>query len=315
MSVARQVSVVIPMFRSGVLTASIVTVLDRCRLPAGFHLRVIVVDDASNDGSGDMVRALGHPNVTVVTLERNAGRSAARNRGAAEAPDGLILFLDSDCIPAAPDFLEAHLATLDSGAAVSMGAVDGASDGFWHDYQAAAARRRTRASEQGGVALYGSSQNFMLSRELFLSVGAFDEGYRGYGFEDRDLFLRIERPDRRVAWSPNARVVHRDHLRLRTVCMKMAEAGGAPAVRFRERHPAAYLQLGYGKLDARHRHWLRLFEPFTTFAVRRLVPWLETRLDKGPLPLSWRMKLVRLLVAASYVHGTVDPNDQAFLRT
>jgi glycosyltransferase involved in cell wall biosynthesis len=306
-------SVVIPMYRSGGLTAAVVTALVRCRLREGATLEIIVVDDGSGDGSSKVVEALGHPDVTVLALERNVGRSAARNRGAAKASGDRILFLDSDCIPVDSCFLEAHLATLDRGIDVSMGAAEGSSDGFWHEYQAAAAARRMRASIRDGVALHGSSPNFMLSRDLFLSVDGFDEEYRGYGFEDRDLFLRIAQAGSKAAWSPEARVTHRDTLDLRNVCIKMAAAGGAPAIRFRERHPEAYQALGYGKLDTRHRAWLRLLEPVVTRATCLALPWLESRLDRGPLPLAWRMRLVRLLVAASYVHGTAHQGDNAFL--
>jgi glycosyltransferase involved in cell wall biosynthesis len=301
------------MYRSGALTASIVAALHRCRIPEDTRLQVVVVDDASGDDSSDVIRALGYENVKVITLAKNEGRSAARNRGANAASDGRLLFLDSDCVPIAEDFLEAHLATLDNGADVSMGAVEGAGDGFWHEYQAAAAQRRYRASERDGVALHGSSPNFMLSRTLFFSVDGFDEGYSGYGFEDRDFFLRIDKAGFTAAWSPDARVVHQDSLRLRAVCIKMAAAGGAPAARFQERHAEAYQALGYGELDARTRPWLRLVEPFATLVTRLLVPYLETRLNRAWLPLSGRMCVVRLLVAASYLHGTVRQDAVPFL--
>jgi glycosyltransferase involved in cell wall biosynthesis len=305
------VTVVIPMYRSGALTASVVTALQRCIVPEGASLHIIVVDDASGDASGDVIKGLGHANVTLITSMLNGGRSAARNRGAAAAADSRILFLDSDCVPIGPNFLLAHLATLDRGVDVSMGAVEGAGDGFWHDYQAAAAKRRHLASRRDGVALHGASPNFMIPRSLFLSVGGFDEGYKGYGFEDRDFFLRLEKAGFFAEWSADAKVIHQDALCLRTVCTKMAIAGGAPALRFRERHPEAYKLLGYGKLDARNHVFLRLVEPIISWITRLLLPWLDPRLNGGPLPLSWRISLVRLLVAVSYVHGTVHPKPSA----
>lgn len=305
MSSAPGVTVVIPMFRSGPLTAIVVRTLLACRLPAGYWRKVIVVDDASEDGSGSLIEHLGLAEVEVLTLDRNAGRSGARNRGAAHAPDSFLLFLDSDCVPSDPGFIEAHLSVMDGGADVSMGLVDGAGDGFWHAYQAAAARRRIRASESLGIAIGGSSQNVMTTRRLFINSGGFDEGYRGYGFEDRDLFLRMAGDGHIFRWAQGARVIHRDSLELRTVCAKMAEAGGAPAIRFREKHPEAYDLLGYGKLDARCHPWLRLIEPLSTRLAKAAIAFLETRLNTSWVPLSGRLALVRAVVAACYLCGTV----------
>jgi glycosyltransferase involved in cell wall biosynthesis len=313
MSLDSEITVVIPMYCSGAVTTSVVTALQRCAVPKGSSLHVVVVDDASGDGSGEMVVGLGHLNVTVITLTKNAGRSAARNRGAAAATSGHILFLDSDCIPIGTSFLLEHLSTLDRGADVSIGAVEGAGDGFWHDYQARAAQHRYRASRRDGVALHGASANFMISRDLFFSLGAFDEAYTGYGFEDRDFFLRVDKAGFSAEWSTDARVVHQDTLRLRIVCAKMAAAGGAPALRFRERHPEAYQAMRYSKLDARDHLFVRLVEPLTTWIARFLVPRLDAHLDGGPLPLSWRMYVVRLLVAASYVYGTVHEEPADFI--
>ncbi|NII53147.1 glycosyltransferase [Luteibacter sp. SG786] len=306
MNTAAAITVVIPMFRSGVLTAAVVEALHACRLPPDYRLKIIVVDDASGDGSGALVSRLGLPTVDVLTLERNAGRSAARNHGAAHAQDGYLLFLDSDCVPSDPGFLEAHLAVLESGANVSMGLVDGADDGFWHAYQAGATRRRVRASEAQGIAIGGSSQNVMTTRKLFIDTGGFDEGYQGYGFEDRDLFLRMANSGHAFQWAHCARVVHRDALELRKVCEKMAEAGGAPAIRFQEKHPEAYRLIGYGKLDARCRPWLRSIEPLSTRLAKAAIAMLDKRLNSPWIPLAWRLALVRAVVAACYLCGTVN---------
>lgn len=307
------ITCVIPMYRSGETTARVISALTRCHLPRSMTLRILVIDDASNDGSADKVLALKLPQVQVLSQAVNTGRSAARNRGAQTAKPGWLLFLDSDCEPVDQDFILAHLRTCGDGNYLSMGAVNGANDGFWHQYQGAAARRRKRAAQSSGTALYGSSQNFMLDRARFMALGGFDEAYRGYGFEDRDLFLRLAEDGVQSVATPAAAVTHRDRLALRNVCRKMAEAGGSSAVRFAERHPLAYEKLGYAALDGRRHRTLRWVEPLSSMAIRMIVPLLEKRLEARWLTFGIKYRLVRSLTAASYLRGSLHDGDEGFL--
>lgn len=56
---------------------------------------LIVVDDGSTDGGGDIVTAIADPRIRLVQQE-NAGVSAARNRGASLSTAPYITFLDAD---------------------------------------------------------------------------------------------------------------------------------------------------------------------------------------------------------------------------
>lgn len=74
-------------------------------------VEVIVVDDASTDGTWDFLRGLDEPRVRTFRMERNGGQSAARNRGLDVARGTYIKFLDSDDV-LVPGHLSAEVRAL-----------------------------------------------------------------------------------------------------------------------------------------------------------------------------------------------------------
>lgn len=100
------VSVVIPAYnREGMLRRALASVLAQRPAPA----EIIVVDDASSDGSAAVAAEMG---ARVVRHERNRGEGAARNSGIAEAGQPWVALLDSD-----DEWLPGHLAALWAGRA------------------------------------------------------------------------------------------------------------------------------------------------------------------------------------------------------
>jgi glycosyltransferase involved in cell wall biosynthesis len=57
---------------------------------------LLIVDDASTDATGTWLSTLSDPRIRTIRLERNAGPSAARNRGLEVARAPFVAFLDSD---------------------------------------------------------------------------------------------------------------------------------------------------------------------------------------------------------------------------
>jgi glycosyltransferase involved in cell wall biosynthesis len=260
------------------------------------------VDDGSDDGTPERLQEYASENVRVLRLLRNQGRSAARNAGARESLGDVLVFIDCDCRPLNEGFLAAHLTAVERGYVGSVGHVIGTGGGFWDRYQRDASTRRERQHSRG-YSYSGSSQNLAVLRSAFEGIGGFDVQYREYGFEDRDLLLRLSESGR-IAWTNDATLQHLDALNLSDFSRKMTEAGQFTASRFANRHPPAYSVLGYSAIDARKRPWLRpigthLGPRMTTVASR-----LEPALHKKWMPYILAKGIVKIVVGISFLYGT-----------
>jgi GT2 family glycosyltransferase len=196
----------------------------------GPGLETIVVDNASTDGSADMV-ARDFPAVRLVRSTENQGFGAACNRGAAVASGAYLLFLNSDAqvtagaVPALarvldtqPDVAIVGPRTLneDGTAQVSFGpALTPLAEWRQRRLVRAVARREPDAlriaHERSLVARapdWVSGSCLMIRRRAFDAVAGFDEGFFLYE-EDVDLCVRVRAQGGLVRFEPAATVVHR----------------------------------------------------------------------------------------------------------
>jgi GT2 family glycosyltransferase len=178
------------------------------------HATVIVVDNASGDGTAEMVRD-EFPAVVIVELPENVGFGRAVNAGAA-AGDGEAIVLINNDVMVEPGFVAAITAPL---ADPQVGMVAGLTtipdsglvDAFGIELdRTLAAYNRGRlqpvgapagrlAMPSGGAAAY--------RRAAFEAAGGFDSALFAYG-EDVDLGLRLREAGWRAAEAPDARGVH-----------------------------------------------------------------------------------------------------------
>jgi glycosyltransferase involved in cell wall biosynthesis len=92
-SAAPLVSVVVPCFNGARTIRRALASVDLQDYPA---IEIIVVDDASTDGTAEILAQLARPDLRVIRLPQNCGAAAARNAGIAAARGEFIAFLDAD---------------------------------------------------------------------------------------------------------------------------------------------------------------------------------------------------------------------------
>lgn len=169
------VSVVIPAYQAARTLPLCLEALSRQGSDRG-SWEVIVVDDGSTDGSGDIAAALG----AIVVRQENRGASAARNRGAAQARGELLVFIDADCIPG-PDLVQGHVRAFreSGGGAFVGGAIEhyrpGACWVSYCDHYASAWYMQDPRAPRDGVRPYLHTTNLGIPRRLHDAIGPFDE--------------------------------------------------------------------------------------------------------------------------------------------
>jgi dolichyl-phosphate beta-glucosyltransferase len=116
-------SVVIPAFDEARRIGASLAAIDAFLRQSGLGYEIVVVDDGSRDGTGDVVEALArasHPAVRLIRSATNRGKGASLRRGMLAAHGRWACLCDAD-LSAPIDRLPALLAPLRSGYDVSMG--------------------------------------------------------------------------------------------------------------------------------------------------------------------------------------------------
>jgi N-acetylglucosaminyl-diphospho-decaprenol L-rhamnosyltransferase len=193
---------------------------------------VVVVDNASRDGSADLV-ARDHPSVRLLRMPANLGFGAACNRGAAATTAPCVMFLNPDAV-LAPGALDALARVLDqepTAGGVGPRTVHddgtlqvsfGPALGLRAEWRQRALVRGVRRREPDALARaealavaataadpdWVSGSCLLVRRSAFEQVGGFDEAFFLYE-EDVDLCVRIRAAGWRVRYEPRALVRHR----------------------------------------------------------------------------------------------------------
>ncbi len=185
-----KVSVIIPAFNCARYIAD---AIDSVLAQTYQDLEIIVVDDGSTDGTGEVVRRYGD-RVRYIR-QKNRGPSGAKNTGIQAARGEYISTLDGDDLWM-PDRLEKLVPLLDQQPELGFAygdcyRIDETPDHVWQQtaFQIHGGARRGWVLERLVMVNFVPSQSVIIRRSALDAVGLFDETYR-IG-EDWDLWLRL----------------------------------------------------------------------------------------------------------------------------
>jgi GT2 family glycosyltransferase len=190
--------------------------MDFCLPPllaeAGEEHRIVVVDDASSDGTMDYVRER-YPRVRVLRLERNRGFTEAVMAGIAASDTPLFALINTD-VEVRPGFLAAILPHFDraktfavcsrielpGGSQMETGNVAPAFSGILEPYHV--------PPTEGGPILYAGGASSIYHRARYGALGGFETAYRPFYWEDIELGYRAWRRGWHSVFEPTASVWH-----------------------------------------------------------------------------------------------------------
>lgn len=184
-------------------------------------VEVVVVDNASGDGSAEVLAAR-FPEARLVALGENLGFAGGCNRGAHAATGEYVAFLNNDARPD-PAWLRSAIAALSADASVGCVAskvldwdgklidyVGGYLSFYGHGFKAHDGKPDSGVFDVASDTLFASGAAMVMPREVFLAAGSFDERFFMF-FEDVDLGWRLWLLGYRVRYVPESVVFHRHH--------------------------------------------------------------------------------------------------------
>jgi GT2 family glycosyltransferase/glycosyltransferase involved in cell wall biosynthesis len=309
----RHASIVIPNWNGKELLEKFLpTVLEACSAED----EVIVVDNASSDGSAEFVER-SFPQVRLLRMERNLGFGGGSNAGIRAARHRIAVLLNND-MRATPDFLPPLLAGFTDDAVFAVSA-----QLFFSDPE----RRREETGltagsfEKGFIRVrhdadpeidrlypifYAGGGSTAYDREKFLALGGFDALFEPFYLEDTDLSFNAWRRGWKVLYQPQSRLFH--------------EHRATIGKRFTPETIRAVLQKNYVLMVWKNVHrWRWLLSHFLYLYGHMFLRWAgaetDTRTSFGAFRLALKQWMPMLRARHAALRSAVIPDADVFLRT
>lgn len=240
------------------------------------ELSVTVIDNGSTDGSQEYVRRT-YPWAGLLALEENVGFSAAYNRFVEQTTSPFVTLLNNDTVAVDASWIQALVAVLEGDPSIAaasckmqylsrpdlLNSVGGRAYWWTGSFDIGDGEPDRGQYDHPPLEPFAFCGGAAMVRVAAVrEVGGFDERLFAYR-EDFDLSWRLRLRGYRIAYVPDARVLH---------------AGGA-----------AWGPLSYGKLYLSSRNWLRcMLKNYAAATLWRALPgYVLLELAVRPAGLFW----------------------------
>ena len=204
-----EVSVVIPNYNGAeLLEKNLSHVIKAFKNKKNKIIEIIVVDDASSDGSVDFLKK-SFPEIKIIIHKKNRGFSSTVNTGARMSKGNLIALLNTDVIPK-EDFLVSALNHFENEKVFAVSfrekgyswAKGYFSEGFINHEQG-------KISKNTRETFWVNGGSGIFKRSAWMKLGGMDEKLLNpFYWEDIDLSYRAAKRGWLLLWEPKAKVLH-----------------------------------------------------------------------------------------------------------
>lgn len=198
---AETISIIIPTYYSKALDTTLRAIAKQCSINRVCEIIVV--------GQQDIISFTDLPQLRYIHVKENPSPAHNRNCGAMHARGDWICFTDSDCIPNT-DWIGQLIRAFDTNVVAVAGAVDlptGMTYWSWCDHLLAFDRLVVGMRPACQID-FAATLNFCLRRDLFISLGGFDESFPGAAGEDLDFCWRLRQAGHSITFVPEAIVKH-----------------------------------------------------------------------------------------------------------
>jgi GT2 family glycosyltransferase len=260
------VSIVIPNFNGGLFIGrSLSKVFESVETHPGL-VEVIVVDDASQDGSVSLIKER-FPDVKIICHRENRGFSEAVMTGVLNSSHEIVILLNSDVYPDR-GFIAPLVKWFDREDTFSVSPIIYDPKGIpmrvsWNIVKFCRGDMRSekwspdqalQASKKGKplMSLFASGGSVAFRKDMFIDLQGFLPIYKPFYYEDRDLCMRAWKKGWKTYFEPGSVVTH-DH---RSTIKRFFSSLKVRSVRRRNRFIYLWLHLSVKSIVLKHIPWV-----------------------------------------------------------
>lgn len=199
---SQSLTVIIPSLNSPVIDKVLAVVLEQVSSRANSNIVVVGLDEAS--------LIPDHEAITFIDTKVPVLAAVARNRGIAATEAEILVFLDSDCLPAA-NWLSEHIKAQTAGHPVVSGGIEPAGDNYWHLVYNLTLFHEILSVNPPGPRDFLATLNLSIHHTIIDNIGGMDETIDRV--EDVEWTTRMRKAGIQPYFWPKALVYHR-HNRL-----------------------------------------------------------------------------------------------------